>query len=156
MLKHTLNFSLTFSSIGDKTSLTHKRITQTMFTKYEHTHTHFLLPQKTMLKNCSLSFDNEGFTAQTKHQIISFLPDLQLNKFQMNLLSPSTLMTEVTGRSKNWHISTRQYGVTFQKLPSSVTFTVTTARIANLTGFIWFQREARKHINKLLDYFISF
>jgi len=120
------------------------------------THTHFLLPQKTMLKNCLLCFDNEGCTAQAKHQIIWFLPDLEFNMFQMNLLPPSTLMTEVTGSSKCWNISTRLQGVTFQKLQSSVTFTVTTERIANLTGFIWFQKEARIHSNKLLDYFISF
>jgi hypothetical protein len=109
-----------------------------------------------MLKNCLLCFDNEGCTAQAKHQIISFLPDLELNMFQTNLLPPSTLMTEAIGASKHWHISTRLQGVTFQKLQSSVTFTVTTGRIANLTGFIRFQKEARIHSNKLLDYFISF
>jgi hypothetical protein len=52
-----------------------------------------------MLKNCLLCFDNEGCTAQAKHQIISFLPDLELT-FQTNLLPPSTLMTEATGSSK--------------------------------------------------------
>jgi len=125
-----------------------------MLTKSEHTH--FLLPQKTMLKNCLLCFDNEGCTAQAKHQIISFLPDLELTMFQTNLLPQSTLLNEATGSSKLWHISTRLQDVAFQKLRTSVTFTVTKARISNLSGFIWFQKEARIHCNKLLDYFISF
>jgi hypothetical protein len=68
-----------------------------------------------MQKNCLLCFDNEGCTAPAKHQTISFLPDLVCSMFQMNLLPPSTLMTEATGSSKHWHISTRLEGVTFQK-----------------------------------------
>jgi hypothetical protein len=39
MLKHTLNFNRTFSSKGDKICLTQIGITQTVFTKLEHTHT---------------------------------------------------------------------------------------------------------------------
>jgi len=53
-----------------------------------------------MLKNYLLCFDNEGCTAQAKHQIISFLPDLELIMLQMNLLPQSTLMNEATGSSK--------------------------------------------------------
>ena len=161
MLKHTLNFYLTFCSKRDKTCLTQTGITQNnvhqIWTHTQtHTHTHFSLPQKTTLKNCLLCFDNEACTAQAKHQIISFLPDLELTLFQMTLLPQSTLMNEATGSSKLWHISTRLQGVTFQKLQTSVMFTVTKARISSLTGFTWFQKEARIHSNKLPDYFIGF